>query len=191
MSVSISKNNPINFEQIYIEHYSKMKRFAVTYVLYEEEAENIVQDVFLDLWERRESLLIHLNIVGFLFTSVKNKCIDYIRHEITKQETTHKIHESYCIELQMKFSSLEIFEIDIIEDEELNKRLYQAIDLLPDKCKEIFVKNKIEGKKQKEIAEELNISVNTVEAQMSIAYKKLKLSLKNIINIIIFLLVDF
>lgn len=188
MFMPMEKNISIDFEKVYIAHYSKMRRFALTYVLSEVEAENIVQDIFLDLWEKRDQQLGHLNIVAFLFTAVKNRCIDYIRHQIIIEKTSQKIQEDYTIELQMKFSSLEILEIDQEGYTEIEAMLYQAIDALPEKCKIIFIKNKLEGKKQKEIALEMNISVNTVENQIAIAYKKLKNSLKDYILLFSFLI---
>ena len=88
----------------------------------------------------------------------------------------------------MKYYSLEHFDLDILEEKSIEQILSKAIDALPEKCREIFIKNKIEGKKQKEIAMELNISVNTVETQMGIAYKKLKTELKNYFPLFLFLL---
>ena len=88
----------------------------------------------------------------------------------------------------MKYYSLEHFDLDILEEKSIEQILSKAIDALPEKCREIFIKNKIEGKKQKEIAMELNISVNTVETQMGIAYKKLKTELKDYFPLFLFLL---
>ena len=87
----------------------------------------------------------------------------------------------------MKYYSLEAFDNELFEEENIEQVLSKAIDSLPEKCREIFIKNKIEGKKQKDIAAELNISVNTVESQMGIAYKKLKSELKDYFPLFIFL----
>ena len=83
---------------------------------------------------------------------------------------------------------MEYLDLDILEEESIEQILSKAIDALPEKCREIFIKNKIEGKKQKEIAAELNISINTVETQMGIAYKKLKTELKDYFPLFLFLL---
>ena len=66
--MTIETRSRLEFEKIYIAHYSRMKRFAQEYVIREEDAENIVQDVFLDLWEQDFILLSHTNIFAFLFT---------------------------------------------------------------------------------------------------------------------------
>lgn len=98
------------------------------------------------------------------------------------------MQEEYRLTLQAKYYSLEYLDLDILEEESIEQILSKAIDALPKKCREIFIKNKIEGKKQKEIAAELNISINTVETQMGIAYKKLKTELKDYFPLFLFLL---
>lgn len=83
------------------------------------------------------------------------------------------------LELQIKSEALAALDADFSNEEELSGILQNAINKLPQRCREIFVMKKIEGKEQKEIATELGISENTVEAQMSIAYKKLRIELKH------------
>lgn len=183
--------NRIEFENIYVAHYSRMKRFAQEYVIREEDAENIVQDVFLDLWEQNFLLLTHTNLFAYLFTTLKNRCIDFLRHKTIVQNTAQKLQDDYTKALQMKFQSLEAFDEQLFSEPDIETVIQNAIESLPEKCREIFVLNKIEGKKQKTIAQELNISINTVENQMAIAYKKLKEILKDHIPLLIFLLAYF
>lgn len=177
------------FENIYVAHYSRMKRFAQEYVIREEDAENIVQDVFLDLWEQNLLLLSHTNLFAYLFTAVKNRCIDFLRHKTIVQKTTDKLQDDYMKALQIKFQSLEAFDEQLFSEPDIETVIQNAIESLPQKCREIFILNKIEGKKQKIIAQELNISINTVESQMAIAYKKLKELLKDRIPLLIFLFI--
>lgn len=179
----------IEFEHIYVSHYSRMKRFAQEYVIHEEDAENIVQDVFLDLWEQNLLLLTHTNIFAYLFTAVKNRCIDFLRHKTIVLTTAQKIQDDYTKALQIKFQSLEAFDEHIFSEPDIEEIIKKAIESLPEKCREIFILNKIEGKKQRVIAQELNISVNTVENQMAIAYKKLKEILKDYTPLLYFLLI--
>ncbi len=180
--------NQWNFEQIYVTYFSKMKRFAQEYVQSGEEAENIVHDVFLELWERKELLSYHINILAFLFTAIKNKCIDYLRHEIVVKEASSQMQEEFLLTMQMKYKSLELFDQNMFNEKDIEEILQNAIQKLPDRCREIFIKSKIEGKKQKEIAVELNISVNTVETQIGLAYKRLREELKDFIPLVLFLL---
>lgn len=165
-----------------------MKRFACRYVLFEEDAENIVQDVFMDLWEKKETLTSHINLMAWLFTSVKNRCIDHLRKQSTKQQTVETLKEEYLTTLQMSLDSLEAFDLNLFSEEDIESILTKAIDSLPEKCREIFILSKIKGEKQKIIAQKLNISINTVETQIGIAYKKLREELKDYLPILFFLL---
>lgn len=181
-----SKNH-FDFEKIYISFYPRLKRFAQEYVIDEAEAENIVQDIFLALWEKREFVSADLNLTSFLFTSLKNKCIDFLRHRIVMQNAANKIQQEYEWTMQLKLQSLEEFDEQIFSKaSDIELLIQNAILSLPEKCRKIFIMNKIEGKKQKIIAQELQISVNTVENQMTIAYRKLKQILKDYLPLLIF-----
>lgn len=179
---------PFDFEEIYVSYFSRMRRFAQEYVLSEEEAENIVQDVFTELWERKVLLTYDINLVAFLFTTIKNRCIDYLRHKVIVREAVNQLQEEYQLVLKVKLASLELFDQSMLSEQDLEKIITQVIDSLPEKCREIFIKSKMEGKKQKEIAAELNISLKTVENQMNIAYKKLKAELHDYLPLLLFLL---
>lgn len=177
-----------DFEQLYVAYFSKMKRFAKEFVLSEEDAENIVHDVFLDVWEKRDVLSYHVNLPALLFTSIKNKCIDYLRRKIVEREAGDTIKEEHRLNMQIKFDSLEAFDQHLFNEKDIETILMKAIDSLPDKCRTIFIMSKLEGKKQKEVAAELNITVNTVETQMGIAYKKLRTELKDYLPLLLFLI---
>ncbi|MDR2917927.1 MAG: RNA polymerase sigma-70 factor [Tannerella sp.] len=168
-----------NFDKIYVVYFSRMKRFAKEYVISDEDAENIVQDVFVLLWEKREVLEIQVSLVPYLFSLVKNKCLDYLRHKVVAEE--------FKQELSAKLFSLELIDYSFSSDEEIEKIVIDAVNKLPDRCRQIFIKSRIEGLKYREIADELNISVNTVENQMSIALKKLRIELKDYLPLLIFL----
>ena len=176
------------FEDIYLSYFSKMKYFAKEYVISEEDAENIVQDVFVELWENKEMLNMHMNLIAYLFTTIKNKCLNHLRHKLVVQETASKLQEEYTISLRMNLDSLEAFDNNLFSDQDIEKIISRALDTLSEKCRTIFIMSKIEGKKQKEIAQELNISINTIETQMGIAYKKLRIELKDYFPILLFIL---
>lgn len=186
--ITEKKDIPYDFEEIYISYFSRMKCFAREYVLSEEDAENIVQDVFTELWEKKELLTYNINLVAFLFTAVKNRCIDHLRHKVTVREAVNQMQEEYQITLNVKLASLELFDQSLLSEQDVEKIISDAIDSLPEKCREIFIKSKIEGKKQKDIAAELNLSIKTVENQMNIAYKKIKSELKDYLPLLLFFL---
>ena len=182
------EESDIRFRNIYISYYAKMKRFACRYVPFEEDAENIVHDVFLELLEKKDILTSHMNLLAFLFTSVKNRCIDHLRNQSVKQRTTEELTEEYNISLQMSLDSLEAFDLNLFSENDVEILLRNAINSLPEKCREIFILSKIEGEKQTVIAQKLNISINTVETQMGVAYKKLREELKNYLPVLFFIL---
>ena len=178
----------MDFENFYITWYSRVKYFARDYVLSDEEAENITQDVFLDFYQKRDTLDFHINVIAYLFTSVKNRCIDYLRRKLLEQEAATKMQEDFDMSFRMKFDSLEAFDVDGLSEDNIKDIIEKALNALPERCREIFILSKLEGKKQKEIAEELNVSVKTIETQMTIAYKKLREELKNHLPLLLFIL---
>lgn len=175
-----------DFEKLYLHYFPKLKRFAKEYVINEGDAENIAQDVFVELWEQRGNMPVYTNLLAYLFTSVKNRCLNFLRHKTVVKETSDILQNEYMFTLQMNLNSLEAFNIEYSEAD-IDRRLRSALDALPPKCRKIFLLNKIEGKKQKEIAAELNISIHTVETQMGIAYKKLRVELQDIFILFLFL----
>jgi RNA polymerase sigma-70 factor (ECF subfamily) len=163
----------MSYEAFYKQWYSRMKSFAREYVMSDKDAEDIVQDVFLDLLETYHSLALRVNLVAYVFTSVKNRCIDLLRRRIVEQEMTARIQEDYLLTLRMKINSLDILNDQLFQDGGVEACLSKAIASLPERCRTILVNSKLKGMKQKDIARELNISPKTVENQLAIAYKKL------------------
>lgn len=172
-----------DFEKIYKLYYPKMFSFAKNYVLANEDAENIVQDVFLTLWERKEELELSCILTTYLFTLVKNRCLNFLRHQLIEEEYSVEMKE----EFGFKLYALESMDYSYQSEEELQKIIERALEALPPRCREIFVKSRIEGMKYKEISEELGISINTVENQMVTALKKLRAELKDFLPLLIFL----
>lgn len=176
------------FENVYLSYFSKLKRFALEYVIYEEDAENIVQDLFTDLWRRKEIITEHTNLISLLFISAKNRCLNYLRHDAIKKKHLDKFREEHLVMLRMNLESLEAFDEQVFSEPDIDSLVQRAIDTLPGRCRRIFYMSKIEGKKQKEIAEELHISISTIDSQMQIAYRKLKEELKDYMPLYLFLL---
>ena len=179
--------NDLDFKRVYIAQYSKLKRFAKEYVIMEEDAENIVQDVFLDLWEKKEIIKLPINLNAFLYAVTKNKCLNHLKHKKVIWETKNKLEEQQRNALQMKFESLKVLDEGIFAEGDIEMIIEQAVGTLPEKCREIFIKSRLEGKKHKEIADELNISTHTIEAQMNIAYKKMRFALRDYLGLLFFL----
>ena len=179
MKARRSDFNRKDFEKMYAEYFPKLVRFSHSYILSLPDAENIVQDVFLYLWEHEELTCALNNIPAFLFTSVKNRCIDYLRNRTRTAERNQSLSEVCENELKLKLYSLQQFDENRLSPAEMETCLTNAIHTLPKRCREIFVLSRLEGLCHKKIAERLHISVNTVEGQIAIALKKLRVKLKN------------
>jgi len=177
----------VTFENTYLAYFSKMKYFAKVYIFSEEEAENIVQDVFTELWEKKEILQMQINLAAYLFTATKNRCLNFLRHQSIVREAADEMREAYRLAMEMSLNSLEVFEINEFTPKDISTLIESALNTLPDKCREIFILNKIEGRKQKEIANLLNISVHTVENQVAIAFKKLRKQMVDYYPLLLFL----
>ena len=166
----------MTFDEFYIYWYPKMKRFAKEYVSSDEDAEDIIHDLFLDLHETYNSLSssLGINMVAYTFTAIKNRCIDNLRHKIIEQESKVRIREQELLTLRMAVDSLEVFDNSLFNDGDIAKIVADALQTLPERCRTILIKHKIEGMRQKDIATELNLSPKTIENQLTIAYKKLR-----------------
>lgn len=174
------------FDLLYIESYPRLIRLANQYTLSEGDAENIVQDVFMSVWESFETAHSHYTF-SYLFVIVRNKCLDYLRHKAVVAKFEECYLNDSINELQFKLSDLESHSYHYETEEDLLNELDRLINELPERCREIFIKSKLEGKKYKEIAQEMQITEKTVENQVAIAMKKLSNKLNK--SLLIFLLI--
>ncbi len=164
------------FEKLFLDYYQKLTVFAKKYVGDINIAKEIVQDFFVRLYETSDEIEIQISLKNFLYTSIKNRCLNHLKQvklhaehgEIIK--TRHKAHE-------MDFS-------DTMEQTELEYRIWQEVSDLPDKCQRIFNLSRKEGLKNKEIADRLGISKRTVETQISKALKILRTNLGQYLKMI-------
>jgi RNA polymerase sigma-70 factor (ECF subfamily) len=143
----------------------------------EDASEEVVQDLFIFLWENRTNIDIKSSLRAFLYTSVKNRSLNYIRNHKTRV-----LHEdSFARDQSQQISQI----IDFCEREELQKVVEDCLADLPKQCREIFELSRNENLTYNEIAQKLSISPKTVENQIGIALKKLRISLGPYISCII------
>lgn len=169
-----------DFDRIYILYFSRVYRFAQEYIVSEEDAENVVQDIFAMLWENRSSINIKYSLTSYLFNITKNQCLNFLHHK--------SIVEKYKKEQALKLSALELLNDTFSSETDIDNLVHQAIDKLPERCREIFIRNRFQGKKYREIAVELDLSESTVATQISIALKRMRDSLKDYLPLLLFLL---
>lgn len=170
----IASGNQNAFEVVFKEHYEMLCRFAFTYIRDADDAEEIVQNNFVKIWEKREQLNIKTSIKSYLFSAIKNACLNKIKHEKVKAE--------YAVEYKHTTSQIED---EVEEKSSVAEKIEIALNKLPERCREVFVLSRYEGLKYQEIADSLEISVKTVENQMSKALKILRVELKALISLLI------
>lgn len=170
------KPNIMDIAQIYTSHYSKLVRFAMGIVDYIEDAENITQDVFMTLLEKKDIFCQVENINAYIYKSVRNKCLDHIKSRLVHRSYESAMQSFYEEELRMLHQTSNNFDVNY--EEKIEMQVIEAINTLPTRCKEIFIMSRYEGLKYKEISERLGLSVNTVDVQIGIALKKLRQRLK-------------
>mgnify|MGYP002539593105 CR=1 FL=1 len=146
--------------------FDRFFRIAYYYLKTEEWAQEIVLDVFMKIWERRESLHTIANLEDYFFVTVKNASLNYLEKEQRRRNITEEISETPP---DQEYSPEET-----LISEELFAHYVKALDRLPEKCREIFILACVEGLKYREVAERLDVSVNTVKTQVKSAYAKLR-----------------
>jgi RNA polymerase sigma-70 factor, ECF subfamily len=153
------------YRQIFNEHFSMLVAFALKYLGDLNFSKEVVQNAFVKLFEKRNSLEISSNIKSYLFKMVYNDCLNVLKRE----KNILRLHNEYALRLDLYQDYIEIS-----EQTELEYKIYTAINKLPPQCKRIIQQSRFEGKKNQVIANELNISIRTVETQISKALKLLK-----------------
>jgi len=162
----LTGNDKEAFNQLYERHWFELYQSGYKILREADAVKDIVQDVFVWLWENRAALNI-THIKAYLKAAVRFKIANYIRHG--------NIRDSYFEELsQLAAGSFTSTSDELIELKELRQVIHDSIMQLPEKCREVYRLSKEEGLNNREIAERLGISVKTVEAQMTIALKRLR-----------------
>ncbi|MDO5970366.1 RNA polymerase sigma-70 factor [Flavivirga aquimarina] len=161
----IQNNDQLAFKSLFDSYYKPLFSSILQYTYSIPEAEDIVQDVFIKLWIKRETVIIKTSLKSYLFRSAYNTYIDKYR----KQKIKNNLVES------LKYDTLlTLLEEDDSEFKLKAERIKKIVETLPKRCKEILLLSKQEGYKNKEISKILKISIKTVESQLSIAYKKIR-----------------
>jgi RNA polymerase sigma-70 factor, Bacteroides expansion family 1 len=163
----IKSGNEKAFNKAFDLYYTSLCYFTDNILHDFDLSRSVVQQVFVDMWIKREKLQV-VSLKAYLFQSARNACFDYLKHR--KAESKYLLSLDNSEKEQMA---------DWIEDAELADRINKAIDKLPEKCREVFILCRFEELKYAEIAEKLNISVKTVEMQIGIALKKLRIELSD------------
>lgn len=166
----LNKRDDAAFEQVFKTYFKCLHSYAFTILKNDAEAEDIVQRLFVKLWERDEDLhRISGSLNAYLYRAVHNDCLNYLKHQ--KVKVSHQLHVAYSMKNESEQPAKKIFAA------ELEQKIQVALNQLPEQCRTIFQMSRFDELKYREIADKLGISVKTVENQMGKALKILRIKL--------------
>lgn len=158
----LNMQNPEAYRQLYNLYYKVLVLYAMNFNLPIEAAEDIVQTLFISIWEKKNVFKSLDSFHSYLYNSVRNSSFNYLKHENVEQEYLEKMAHTH-----------QVLDEDEVQKEEVYRLLFQTIDRLPPRCREIFLLY-MDGKKNEEIAVQLSISIETVKTQKKRAIKFIK-----------------
>lgn len=162
----IKQGDQIAFRHLFYQYADSLERFITYYIHDREKSQDLVLDIFIYIWENRQNFEIKQTLKAYLFQAARNKSFTYIRDK----KIPVYLEEMEGMEIVQNYDSE-------LELQELHHLIEEAVSLLPDKCREIFRKSREENLTNKEIAGQLHISEKTVEGQITIALKKIRIHL--------------
>lgn len=171
------------FEMLFRTYYQPLCRYAYSFLQDKESAEEIVQSTFLMVWEKRDTLAIRTSVKPYLYAMVRNACLNVLKHEKIKQKHAGE-------ELAVADRSYDSVS-QMVASNELEYKIKAALERLPEQCRIVFKLSRFEELKYAEIAEQLNISVKTVENHMGKALKIMREQLKDYLPLIMVFLNGF
>ena len=175
----ISKGDKKAYEHVFRTYYQSLCNYACSLIKDMDEAEEVAQNVFFNIWNKREALQISTSIKSYLYRAVHNDCLNKIKHG--------KVRTIYAEDYKSSMGGGFEDSSKILDGKELNKQINEAIDSLPEQCGNVFRLSRFENLKYSEIAEQLEISVKTVENHMGKALKILRERLKDYLPLVMWL----
>jgi RNA polymerase sigma-70 factor (ECF subfamily) len=168
----INQGDKSCLEQLFTSLYMRLRNYANTLINSMEDSEDIVQDVFFKLWNNRAGLDESKSIQTYLFISVRNSCLNWLKHKRT--------HDAYINIMALVYVDypVTLTPHETLVTDDIEKDFHKALEELPLQCRRVFEMNRFDGMKYHEIATKLNISIKTVETQMSRALLKMRFRLK-------------
>jgi RNA polymerase sigma-70 factor (family 1) len=168
------------FESLFQEHYSGLTRYAFTFLKNGDEAEDMVQQIFVNFWEKNQWQQAHTSVKSLLYTAVHNGCLNKIKQE----------------QVRLRYANAQLAKPDFNTHEEawhlkeVEEEIKKGLETLPEQCKRIFELSRFQEMKYQEIADELNLSIKTVENQMGKALKLMRTHLKDYLPTLFLLLIN-
>jgi len=154
------------YKELFVQLYNPLLQFAASFVKSKESAEEVVSDVFMAIWEKRKRIASISNLKVYLYVATRNTAINYLARQ-------NKLVTTNIEEMDLEPESIYFNPEQLLITAEMSKRIKEVVDQLPPKCKIIFRLVKEDELKYREVAEVLNLSVKTVENQVTIALRKI------------------
>lgn len=173
LNIRLKEGNPFAYEELFKQTFPRLLGYCRLFIHDQSQSNDLVQECFVKLWEKRSAIKPSQSVESLLFVMLRNRCLNYLRDK-KMQMTGQNIGFIEENELQ------HLFELDFTGKEEksleekLIEAIQQSIEKLPEKRKLVFTKTKIEGKKNKEVADELGISVKAVEKHLHQAKEQIR-----------------
>lgn len=189
-SMILSKNNNdlLQFNKLFSDYQERFVRFAYTYVDDRMTAEDIVMETMMYCWENRLKLCFETNMATYVFTAIKNKCLNYIRDSQHTQTLSEELKQHLEWKRSIQIATLEDCNPEELLSKEMHEAINKALNKLPKTTKQIFVMRRFEEKSYREIANRLGMTVKGVEYHMTKATTSLRKSLKDFLPALVFLL---
>ena len=160
---AIGNNDYASYNKLFDRYYARLCQYVYAILQDKNDTEDMVQEVFLNLWYHRQKIAIKENVSGYLYQMAKNLALNHIRSKAHLNNLTNS-------EDQLTLS----YEETPLETKEFRIALYDCINRLPRRSREVLLLHRIKGLKQKEISEKLDISVKTIKNQIWMSLQKLK-----------------
>ncbi|HEX8014260.1 MAG TPA: RNA polymerase sigma-70 factor [Flavobacterium sp.] len=183
---SFTKGEQAAFTYFYNKYFRRITSFSEQFIYDKDEAENLTQEAFINLWQNRENIDSINGIQSFLYTYAKSKCLNFIRHNKVKDKFKNDLLNHKERELDIEI--LNSIQFDTLELTELERIINESINDLPPKTREVFIKKRFENKQNAEIAEEMQVTLKAVEAHMTKALKILKTKLSDYLFLVFILI---
>ncbi|ERK38867.1 RNA polymerase sigma-70 factor [Segatella baroniae F0067] len=167
------------YEYLFATYYPRLHNYALRFLANGDAVGDIIQDCFMKLWEKRGELILQ-SVGALLFRMVRNQCLNYLRHKALEDS-------EWLQSLNLEDHSERLYSTDFLDDpdqellfQELKRQVEQTLDALPERSRQIFTMSRFDGMKNREIAEELGISVKVVERHIGRALKMFRRQLRNV-----------
>ncbi|MDR3140587.1 MAG: RNA polymerase sigma-70 factor [Tannerellaceae bacterium] len=176
------------FKVVYNTYYSRLYYFIFEFIPQKDIVENIIQDTFFVLWEKRTNLKDDTNLSSYLFSVAKNNCL----YKLREKKYREKLFVSKSLELsemELNYEALTKIDISTFTFKEIEKIIAETLDQLPPQCRKVFELSRFRGMKNAEIAKELHISVKTVEGHITRSLKLFKYTLRDYLPLVFYLFI--